>query len=66
VTQAGSRLTFGWWVAIGIVELVLAITLVAFGYWWTIFVSLPAAGICAYFARREWARLQAVTRTPRG
>jgi len=57
VTQPGSRLTFGWWVAIGLSELVLAIVLLVLGYWWTIFVSLPAAGICAYFARREWERL---------
>jgi len=58
VTQAGSRLTFGWWVAIGIVELVLAITLVAFGYWWTIFGTVPATAICAHSARREWRKLQ--------
>jgi uncharacterized membrane protein len=53
------RLAFAWWVAIGLSELVLAIVLVAFGYWWTIFVSLPAAGICAYFARQEWDRRNA-------
>ena len=58
MTQAGSRLTFGWWVAIGIVELVLAITLVAFGYWWTIFGTVPATGICAYFAYREYKRMR--------
>jgi hypothetical protein len=59
VTEPRSRLTFAWWVAIGVAELVLAIVLVAFGYWWTIFGSLPAAAVCAYFARREWERLNA-------
>jgi uncharacterized membrane protein len=57
VTPPGSRLTFAWWVAIGVAELVLAIALIVYGYWWTLFVSLPASGICAYFARREWERL---------
>jgi uncharacterized membrane protein len=58
VTQRGSRVAFAWWVAIGAVELVLAIVLLAFGYWWTIFGTLPAAGVCAYFAHREWERLR--------
>jgi hypothetical protein len=56
VNGGGSGLTFAWWVAIGVVELVLAIVLLAFGYWWTIFGTLPAAAACAYFARREWER----------
>jgi uncharacterized membrane protein len=54
VNGGGSRLTFAWWVAIGATELVLAIVLLAFGYWWTIFGTLPAAGVCAYFAHKEW------------
>jgi uncharacterized membrane protein len=57
VNGGGSRLTFAWWVAIGVTELVLAIVLLAFGYWWTMFGTVPAIGVCAYFARREWDRL---------
>jgi uncharacterized membrane protein len=49
-------LTFAWWVAIGVAELVLAIALIVYGYWWTLFVSFPATAICGYFARREWKR----------
>ena len=45
-----------WWIAVGAVELVLAIVLLAYGYWWTIFVTAPATVVCAYFARREWDR----------
>jgi hypothetical protein len=56
VTRAGSRLAFAWWVAIGVAELVLAVVLLAYGYWWTIFVTAPATGVCAYFARRERER----------
>ena len=58
MTRPGSRLTFAWWVAIGVAELVLAIALLVAGYWWTLFVSFPAAAICGYFARREWVRLK--------
>ncbi len=43
-----------WWFAVGAVELVLAIVLLAYGYWWTIFVTVPATAVCAYFAHREW------------
>ena len=46
--------SFVWWVAVGAVELVLAILLLAYGYWWTIFGTVPATAVCAYFARREW------------
>jgi hypothetical protein len=56
VTQPRSQVAFAWWVAIGVVELVLAIVLLAFGYWWTILGTLPATALCAYFARREWDR----------
>lgn len=49
-------LSFAWWAGIGAVELVIAIVLVAFGYWWTIFGTLPATALCAYFARQAWER----------
>ena len=45
-----------WWVAVGVVELVLAVVLLVYGYWWTIFVTVPATGVCAHFAHREWDR----------
>ncbi len=50
------RLALAWWLGIGLVELVLAILLLAFGYWYTIFGTAPATGVCAYFARREWEK----------
>jgi hypothetical protein len=46
-----------WWVAVGVVELAIAILLLARGYWYTIFGTAPATAVCAYFARREWDRL---------
>jgi hypothetical protein len=58
VTRRGSRLSFAWWVAIGVAELVFAIVLLAYGYWWTIFVTVPATAVCAYSARRQWERLR--------
>jgi hypothetical protein len=58
VSRPGSRAAFAWWAGVGAAELVLAIVLLAFGYWWTIFGTVPAAAVCAYFARREWERLR--------
>jgi hypothetical protein len=58
VIRGGSRVTFAWWVAIGVAELVFAIVLLAYRYWWTILGTLPATAICAYFAHREWERLR--------
>ena len=54
MTQRGSRVAVAWWVGIGVAELAFAIALLVYGYWWTIFVTVPATGICAYFARRAW------------
>ena len=45
-----------WWVGVGVAELAFAVLLLAYGYWWTIFVTAPATAVCAYFARREWER----------
>jgi hypothetical protein len=59
VTAQRSRLALAWWVAVGAAELVLAVLLLVYGYWWTIFVTVPATAVCAYFARREWDRLSA-------
>lgn len=46
-----------WWVAAGIAELVIAILLLAGGYWWSILGTAPLTALCAYFARREWDKL---------
>ena len=45
-----------WWTTAGVAELVIAIVLLAFGYWYTIFGTAPATAICAYFVRKEWER----------
>jgi uncharacterized membrane protein len=49
---------FVYWVVAGAVEVVVAIVLLAAGFWWSIFGTLPLAGLSAYFARREWDKLQ--------
>jgi hypothetical protein len=48
-----------WWAAIGAAELAFAILLLTYGYWWTIFVTVPATALCAYFARQAWDRRSA-------
>jgi uncharacterized membrane protein len=50
------RAAFAWWVVVGVTEFALAAVLLAYGYWWTIFVTAPATGLCAYFARRNFER----------
>ena len=45
-----------WWTTVGLAELVIAVVLLAYGYWYTIFGTAPATAICAYFARTEWER----------
>ena len=54
----GSRAAFAWWAGVGAAELVIAIALLAYGYWWTIFGTVPATAVCAYFARQAWERLK--------
>ena len=49
---------FVWWTVAGVVELAIAILVLAPGYWWTIFGTVPATGLCAYFAYREYGRLR--------
>lgn len=51
-----ASLAFAWWAAVGVAELVFAILLLAYGFWWSIFVTAPATALCAYFARRAWDR----------
>lgn len=45
-----------WWATAGLAELVIAIVLLAFGYWYTIFGTAPATAVCAYLARKEWEK----------
>jgi hypothetical protein len=45
-----------WWVAAGLAELTIAILLLAYGYWYTIFGTGPATAACAYFALKEQRR----------
>ena len=45
-----------WWTAVGLAELVIAVVLLAYGYWYTIFGTAPATAVSAYFARKEWEK----------
>jgi len=56
VSRSGSRAAFAWWVGVGAAELAIAIVLLAYGYWWTIFGTVPATAVSAYFARQSWER----------
>ena len=49
---------FVWWLVAGVAEVVVAVLLLANGYWYSIFGTLPLAGLCAYFAYREYERLR--------
>jgi uncharacterized membrane protein len=49
---------FLYWAVAGIVEVAVAIALLAAGYWWSIFGTVPLVGLSAYFARKEWDKLQ--------
>jgi hypothetical protein len=46
-----------WWVVVGVIEFAIAVALLAAGFWWSIFGTAPATCLCAYFARREWDKL---------
>jgi len=56
VPKGRPSLGLAWWVAAGVAELTIAILLLAYGYWYTIFGTAPATAVCAYFARRELDR----------
>ena len=51
-----SSLALAWWLAAGLAELTIAIVLLAYGKWWTIFGTGPATGVCAYFVLKERER----------
>jgi uncharacterized membrane protein len=50
---------FVYWVVAGVVMVAVAILLLAEGYWYSIFGTLPLAALSAYFARKEWDKLDA-------
>jgi hypothetical protein len=56
VAPRRSTLVLGWWVAAGLAELTIAIVLLVYGYWYTIFGTGPATALCAYFALKERER----------
>ena len=56
MTARRSSLALAWWAAAGLAELTIAIVLLAFGYWYTIFGTAPATAVCAYFVRNELER----------
>lgn len=47
-------LAAAWWTAAALAELTIAIVLLAYGYWYTIFGTVPATAVSAYFARKGW------------
>jgi hypothetical protein len=53
VASRRSALTLAWWAAAGVAELTIAIVLLVYGYWWTIFGTAPATAVCAYFVLKE-------------
>ncbi len=53
-----TTLALVWWVAAGLAELTIAILLLAYGYWYTIFGTGPATAACAYFALKEQRQAQ--------
>jgi hypothetical protein len=53
VRRQRSSLVLAWWLAAGIAELTIAIVLLAYGKWWTIFGTGPATAVCAYFVVKE-------------
>jgi hypothetical protein len=56
VATRRSALVLSWWVTAGVAELTIAIVLLVYGYWYTIFGTGPATAVCAYFALRERKR----------
>ena len=51
-----SSLALVWWLAAGVSELTIAIVLLVYGYWYTVFGTVPATAVCVYFALRERGR----------
>jgi len=53
VVSRRSALVTAWWAAAGVAELTIAIVLLVYGKWWTIFGTVPATAVCVYFVLKE-------------
>ncbi len=51
-----SALVTAWWAAAGVAELTIAIVLLVYGKWWTVFGTVPATAVRVYFVLKERAR----------
>ena len=51
-----SALVTTWWAVAGVAELTIAIVLLVYGKWWTIFGTVPATAVCVYFVLKERAK----------
>jgi hypothetical protein len=56
VTSRRSALVVAWWATVGVAELTIAIVLLVYGKWYTIFGTAPATAVCVYFVLKERAR----------
>ena len=55
MSSGRSPIAAAWWAAAALAELTIAIVLLAYGYWYTIFGTAPATAVSAYFARKAWS-----------
>jgi hypothetical protein len=53
VASGRSALVTAWWATAGVAELTIAIVLLVYGKWWTIFGTAPATAVCVYFVLKE-------------
>ena len=53
MTSRRSAFVTVWWATAGVAELTIAIVLLAYGYWWTIFGTGPATAACVCFVLKE-------------
>jgi hypothetical protein len=56
VTSRRSALVVAWWATAGLAELTIAIVLLVYGEWYTIFGTAPATAVCVYFVLKERSR----------
>ena len=56
MTSRRSALVMAWWATAGVAEFTIAIMLLVYGKWWTIFGTAPATAVCVYFVLKERGR----------
>jgi hypothetical protein len=56
VASRRSALVTAWWATAGVAELTIAIVLLVYGKWYTIFGTAPATAVCVYFVLKERTR----------